>query len=291
MEYDLLQADRFVTTRIPPMLVGKLIGAKNSLDMTTYPTDSSQYTKYFLEKVTDWILSSTLNKIENIDMFEFVDATIGVTQHIDELHYKHGNRLVIFQGEYAYHWRLNPNILQVSHYSELPKNAVLVMSYPSVQTAGGIDNIVDILDFCYKNSIQVHIDAAWFGQCKNVYLDLKHPAIATFTVSLSKAFCMGSQRIGVRYSKNHIDGPISIMNSFGYNNVSDMWIGCNMIDRFGSDFWWKNYSKQYTKVCKDFGLVETDSINIAKNNTAHVSVRTPLRFLIDNKFDTRGYDV
>jgi hypothetical protein len=102
---------------------------------------------------------------------------------------------------------------------------------------------------------------------------------------------MGSQRIGVRYSKEQIDGPINIMNNFGYNNVSDMWIGCNMIDRFGSDFWWKNYNKEYTKVCKDFKLEETDSINIASHNGTFVSVRTPLRMLVDNRFDARGYNV
>lgn len=291
MDYNSLQADKFVTTRIPPMLVGKLLGAKNSLDMSTYPTDASYYTKYFLEKVTNWITASTLNKITNLSVFENVDAILGVTQQLDELHYRHRDNLVIFRGEYAYHWRLNPSILQVDRHNEIPKNSVLVMSYPSVQTASGIDNITEILDYCYNNSIEVHIDAAWLGQCKNIVLDLDHPAIATFSLSLSKAFCMGSQRIGVRYSKKYIHGPISIMNNFGYNNVSDMWIGCNMVDRFGPDFWWKNYGDQYNKVCEDFGLTKTDSINIAKNNTTHVSVRTPLRLLIDNKFDPRGYNV
>lgn len=291
MEYNGLSADKFLTSRIPPMLVGKIIGFRNSLDMKEYPADSNQYTPYFIEKVTNWIKSSKLNNIKNLESLKFKNVILGVSQQIDELHYKYGNRLVIMEGEYAYHWRLNSNILKVSHYSSIPARSVLVISYPSVITASNITDIDELLDFCYKNSIEVHIDAAWLGQCKNIEIDVSHPAINTFSISLSKAFSMGSQRIGVRYSKTQIDGPINIMNSFGYNNISDMWIGCNMIDKFGSDFWWKNYNTEYTKVCKDFSLKETDSINIATYNGIFVSIRTPLRMLIDNRFDTRGYNV
>lgn len=291
MDYNNLTVDNFLTSRIPPMLVSKIIGTRNSLNMKNYPTDSNQYTTYFIEKVTEWIKSSKLNNIKNLDSLQVTDAIIGVSQQIDELHYKYGNRLVIFDGEYAYHWRLNPSILKVSHYSDIPANSVLVMSYPSVKTAGNVEEINELLEFCYKHSIEVHIDAAWLGQCKNIEIDLSHPAIKTFSVSLSKAYSMGSQRIGVRYSKEYIDGPINIMNKFGYNNVSDMWIGANMIDELGSDFWWKNYSAEYKKVCNDFGLTETDSINIASYNGIFVSIRTPLRLLIDNRFDTRGYNV
>lgn len=291
MEYNNLTVSNFLTSRIPPMLVSKIIVTRNSLNMKDYPSDSNQYTKHFIEKVTKWIKSSKLNNIKNLDSLQVTDAILGVSQQIDELHYRYGNRLVIFDGEYAYHWRLNPSILKVLHYSDIPAGSVLVMSYPSVRTAGNVEEITELLDFCYKNSVEVHIDAAWLGQCKNIEIDLSHPAIKTFSVSLSKAYSMGSQRIGVRYSRECIDGPINIMNKFGYNNVSDMWIGANMIDELGSDFWWKNYNTEYTKVCNDFALKETDSINIASYNGVFVSIRTPLRLLIDNRFDARGYNV
>jgi hypothetical protein len=291
MEYKSLTVDNFLTSRIPPMLVSKIIGLRNSLNMNDYPSDSNQYTKHFIEKVTSWIKSSKLNNIENLESLQFTDAILGVSQQIDELHYKYGNKLVIFDGEYAYHWRLNPSILKVSHYSNIPASSVLVMSYPSVKTAGNIENMCELLDFCYKHRIEVHIDAAWLGQCRNIKIDLSHPAIKTFSVSLSKAYSMGSQRIGVRYSREHINGPINIMNNFGYNNISDMWIGSSMIDTLGPDFWWKSYNTEYIKVCTDFALKETDSINIANYNGVFVSIRTPLRFLIDNRFDSRGYNV
>lgn len=291
MEYEELKIENFVTERIPPMLVGKLLSARESLDIKTYPNDSHQYTQYFLNKVDNWITSSKFNSILGLSSFAVKHAILGVSQQIDELHYLYQNKIVIFEGEYAYHWRLNPNILKVAHYSQIPSNSVLILSYPSVKTAGNLLEIDKILSHCLENNVDVHIDAAWLGQCRNVHLDTSHPSIKTFSLSLSKAFFMGSQRIGIRYSRNDNNGPISIMNNFGYNNVSDMWIGCNMIDKFGEDFWWKNYADKYSKVCKDFGLTESDSINIAFNKNVQTSVRTPLRLLIDNRFDKRGYNV
>ena len=291
MEYSDLKVENFLTTRIPPMLVGKILSARNKMTMETYPNDSFQFTKVFLDKVDRWIKSSKVNNIDGLDSFDTKHAILGVTQQIDELHYLYNNRLVIFEGEYAYHWRLNPNIKRVSEYNEITPGSVLVLSYPSVKFASNFENIDDVLNYCLNNSIDVHIDAAWLGQCRNIDINLSHPAVKSFSVSLSKAFFMGSQRIGIRYSKAVMNGPISIMNEFGYNNVSDMWIGCNMIDTFGEDFWWKNYSNEYSKVCKDFNLVESDSFNIAFNGSTQVSIRTPLRLLIDNRFDTRGYNV
>ena len=291
MEYNELKVENFLTSRIPPMLVGKILSARNKMTMETYPNDSFQFTKVFLDKVDSWIKSSKLNNISGLDTFNTKHAILGVTQHLDELHYLYGNKIVIFDGEYAYHWRLNPAVKRVTHYSEIPSNSVLVLSYPSVKFAGNFEKVTEVLDYCLRNSIDVHIDAAWLGQCRNIVFDTAHPAVKTFSVSLSKAFFMGSQRIGIRYSKENTTGPISIMNEFGYNNVSDMWIGCHMIDTLGEDFWWKNYADKYYKVCKDFNLSASDSINIAFNGNTQVSIRTPLRLLIDNRYDTRGYNV
>ena len=171
---------------------------------------------------------------------------------------------------------------------------VVVISYPSCITTGMIDGFDDLLDRCDKIGVPVHIDGAWFGQCRNVVLDVSHPAIKTVSVSLSKAFGMGSQRIGIRYSRERNVGPISIMNDFDYANVSDMWIGVNMMETLGADYWWKTYGALYSKVCTDFGLTEANSIHVAwhqrDDNIVALGIRTPLRMLIEGIFDLRGTD-
>lgn len=291
MEYKNLDRNKFSAERISPMIVGKLIGARSNLDLSSYPQDSYEYTQTFLNKVDSWIQNHQYLDFNGFDSFTKKQAIIGCTQQLDELHYIHRDNLKILEDEYAYHWRLNPNIIRIADWEQLSRNDVLVVSYPFVGTTGNIENFHQLLNRCQDLDIPVHIDGAWFAQCKDVSLDLSHPAIHSFSVSLSKAYFMGSQRIGIRYTKYDTHGPISIMNNFGYNNVSDMWIGLQMIEKFGVDFWWKNYSKEYYQVCKDFNLTPSNAINIAYRDGKPISIRTPLRMLIDNRFDARGYNV
>jgi len=62
-----------------------------------------------------------------------------------------------------------------------------------------------------------------------------------------------------------------------------------MMKYYGPDFWWKNYTPLYQKVCKDFGLEECHSIHLGKGDT-YYGIRTPLRLLIEGKYDERGTD-
>jgi hypothetical protein len=81
------------------------------------------------------------------------------------------------------------------------------------------------------------------------------------------------------------------MNDFNYANVSDMWIGVNMMEHFGPDVWWSRYEDFYTKVCKDFNLGETNSIHVGWDDEGdQAGVRTALRMLIDGIYDERGTD-
>jgi hypothetical protein len=263
--------------------------------MKEYPKDPHAYTGLFLEKMDEWIRSHNLIRFRGLETFKRRDAILGTTHQLDELHMQHGGRITTFDGEYKYHRRLTDfKVKSMADVSQLSDGDVLVISYPSCIFAGGFPGFADLLDLCLSKNIPVHVDGAWFGQCRNVDVDLSHPAIHSVSVSLSKALGMGSQRIGIRYTRERINGPIAIMNDFAYANVSDMWIGVSMMDHFGVDFWWKNFSKEYSKVCKDFGLQEADSIHIGwqkvYDRRNQMGIRTPLRMLIDGFYDPRGTD-
>lgn len=295
VKYKDLDLDVLGTRRQRPMYLSRFNALKTGLSMKDYPKDPHAYTRFFIEKMDDWIRSHQLIRYEGLESFPRRDAIIGTTHQLDELHMHHGPNIVTFTGEYKYHRRLTDfNVKQIDDHSALVPGNVLVISCPSCITSGSIPGFSDLLDHCERNSIPIHIDGAWFGQCRNMVVDVSHPAIKSVSVSLSKAFGMGSNRIGIRYTRERINGPISIMNDFDYVNVSDMWIGVNMMDEFGPDFWWKNFSTQYSKVCKDFGLVEADSIHIAwqrvRQNRNQLGIRTPLRLLIDGIYDDRGTD-
>lgn len=283
------------TRRQRPMYLSKFTQFRQSLDMNTYPKDPHEYTRFFLKKIDEWINAHQHVRYLNLDSFSRKDAILGTTQTLDELHMLYGKHIAVFSGEYKYHRRLTDfTVKQIKSYKELTTGNVFVASYPSCITTNYLPEFDLLLNHCLKNNIPVHIDGAWFGQCRNFEFDVSHPAIHSVSVSLSKAFGLGSQRIGIRYSREKVNGPISIMNDFEYCNVSDMWIGVETMDYFGVDYWWANYSDLYSKVCKDFNLEETDSIHVGwltdENGKHQFGVRTPLRFLIEGVFDERGTD-
>ena len=277
------------TRRQRPMYLSLFTKFRSSLDMRNYPKDPHEYTSYFLNEIDNWIQSHTLVRYENLNSLSNRDVILGTTHQLDELHMLHGKNIRVLPGEYKYHRRLTDfSVTEITHYTQLKPGDVFVVSYPSCITTGQHSDFDKLLDHCAENKIPVHVDGAWFGQCRNVVLDVSHPAISSVSVSISKAYGMGSQRIGIRYTKNRPVGPISIMNDFSYCNVSDMWIGVEMIKYFGPDYWWTNYSDLYSKVCTDFGLTEANSIHVAWKNGVQLGIRTPLRYLIEGVFDIRG---
>jgi len=294
-KYEDITFEMLGTRRQRPMMSSELWRHKKTMDMKNYPEDPHGYVDYFIEEIDKWIRSHKYAVYKNLDVFDRRDVILGTTHQLDELHWLYKGRIAVYKGEYKYHRRLTDfNVKQVSYFTELDSNDVLICSYPSCITAGEIDGFIDTLDYCNNNNIPVHIDGAWLGQCRNFEFDVSHPAIQSVSVSLSKALAMGSNRIGIRYSRNTTPGPISIMNDFRYVNTSDMWIGVSMMQTFGADYWWKNYSKEYSKVCSDFNLEEADSIHIGwyevDNYINPFGIRTPLRMLIDGIYDERGTD-
>ena len=295
MKYEDITFDMLGTRRQRPMYLSKFTKFRQELSMKDYPKDPHAYTAYFLEEIDKWINAHKHVKYTGLETFTRKDAILGTTHQLDELHQLYGANIATYKGEYKYHRRLTDfNVKQITHYKDLKPGDVFIVSYPSCITTGYHENFDLLLDYCDEHDIPVHIDGAWFGQCRNFDFDVTHPAVKSVSVSLSKALGMGSQRIGIRYTKEKTAGPISIMNDFAYANVSDMWLGVEAMKHFGTDYWWSNYGELYSKVCKDFNLGETNSVHVGwltdDNGTHQFGVRTPLRFLIEGIFDERGTD-
>ena len=291
MKYEDLTFEMLGTRRQRPMYLSKFTKFRQQLDMKTYPKDPHEYTETFLQTIDEWINAHKHICYTGLDTFTRRDAILGTTHQLDELHQLHGRNIAVYKGEYKYHRRLTDfTVKEISHYTDLCKGDVFIASYPSCITTAYHKDFDKFLDYCELGDIPVHIDGAWFGQCRNFDFDVKHPAVQSVSVSLSKALGLGSQRIGIRYTRERVNGPISIMNDFAYANVSDMWLGVEAMKHFGTDYWWSNYGNLYTKVCKDFNLVESDSIHVAWKDNEQFGVRTPLRMLIEGVYDERGTD-
>ena len=293
MKYEDLTQEHLGTKRQRPMFLSEFTKFRAQLDMSTYPHDPAEYCNYtFLPTIDEWINDHQRAWYLGLDNFHIRHTILGVTQQLDELHQLHKNNISVFKGEYKYHKRLPSFVRELDNRLDIMSGECVIISAPSTITTNLLPDMTKILDYCHAIDAEVHIDGAWFPQCRDFQLDVSHPAIKSVSVSLSKAFGMGSQRIGIRYMREPVVGPISIMNDYGYQNVSDAWIGVEAIKHFGPDYWWRNYEDKYEQVCSDFNLDPADSIHVGwrESEMEYVGIRTPLRMLIENKYDERGTD-
>jgi len=262
---------------------------KNTLNLNPKDFHDPALLEKFKKEIDAWINKHVMVKYHGLENFPVHDIILGTTHALDDLHWQHKGRIVVYEKEYRYHTRLD-SVKKISSYTELEEGDQLIISYPSCVTT---DYRKDFFYFLKQDKIKcdVHIDGAWFGCCRNFEFDVSHPFIKSVFVSLSKAFGMGGNRIGLRYTRQRQNGFVTIMNEHGYVNRADCLIGLNRMREFGADYLWKNYSTEYTKVCKDWNLKESNAFHIAiDSDNKFVGIRTPLRYLIDNMFDEHGTD-
>lgn len=244
------------------------------------PVHTDNLDQIFIEKFIHYLQSHKLSTFTNINQFRFHDICIGCTQFIDDIYQKNGmQNIQVIKNDYKYHWRLN-NSINWTTIENLDPHKELIIAMPFPYYGDVHPDMDSILDICFEKKIPVHIDGAWISCCKNISFDFGHPAIKSFCVSLSKGG-LGGNRIGVRFSRKKSQGPITIMNEFNMNNQSLVSLGIAYIDEIGPEYFWKKYNNAYEKVCKDFKLLPTKAIHLAKLSTGDpVGVRPLLRCLI-----------
>jgi hypothetical protein len=233
----------------------------------------------FMNKFDLWLYNSFKNDLQGLTAFPKRDVIYGVTQYIDDLYQRLGNKLRSIKHDYKYHWRLNQDIEYFN-----PDNVIdhvgkeLIISMPFPQIGDIHPRMNDILDQCDRFGIPVHIDGAWIGSVKDITFNFDHPAIKTIGFSLSKAG-MGSNRVGVRYSRETPKGAVTLMNEFNMQQQSLLAIGIGYLDNFPPDYFWNKYEDKYNKILKDFNLQPTKSIHLALRDGQPVGVRPLLRCL------------
>ena len=271
---ELLQTDR------PQAMYDKTINRLYSKIFKENPADDQNLIPRFKEVFLKWMSEDQLNKISGYKNFK-TDLSIGCTHFIDDLYQTIGaSNLMIFEGDYKYHWRLNNNI-KYYNLNNLEKGKQLLISMPFPSTGDKHVDIDAILDRCLELDIPVHIDAAWLSCARDIHFDFSHPSIHSFAISLSKGLGLGGNRIAMRFSRNRLPGPITIMNDFNMNCQSLAHIGIRFMEELGSNYLWNKYGEAYQKICTDFNLRPTKAIHIALSEHGPVGVRLLLRHLSD----------
>ena len=95
---------------------------------TNNPIHTPNLDELFKETFVSWLKNHEFSKFYGLDSFTRLDITHGCTQYIDDLYQRKG-KLMIFENDYKYHWRLNPNI-QYTTVDTISPNQDLLIAMP-----------------------------------------------------------------------------------------------------------------------------------------------------------------
>ena len=254
----LLQTEGFTQIKDPELL--QHADTFNLQDYNNIP-DS-----YIINAMVEKLKSSKLNRLTGYKPFKFQEVIIGVTQHIDNLVMKHGlQNLQILEHDYKYHWRLNQDI-KYAQLGKLRPNSHMIVGMPFPGHCGKHNDMDEIISECNHKNIALHLDCAWINCAKNIEFNFDQPCIKSFAMSFSKAYGLGWNRIGIRWSKE-IDptDSITIFNHHNMYNTSLIKIAYHYIKEFDIDYLWNKYENIYQQICRETLTMPTDVVWLGKD--------------------------
>lgn len=221
----------------------------------------------FIEFSNEWLMSSKLNNINGIELFPKKDIIIGCTQYIESLCLKYSWNIQVLPEDYGYY-----NVMGKPHTvpGELLPNVPLIVSIPNWKH-GHRPNWKEILKECEEKNIDIHVDGAWLTVAKDIKLDLDHPNIKSFAMSISKY--IGSwNRVGIRWCKQRTMDTITMFNVHNKYNEALTSCGYFIMSNLERDYGWNTYGEKYNQICREHKLDSSNFFYVAKKNDVPVSV-------------------
>jgi len=216
----------------------------------------------FIPLADEWFKSTKLNTLIGWDQFDCVDVIMGCTHYIESFVLKYGwEGFQILPQEYGYYGMMGKFGNDVGN---LTPNMPLILSLPNWYYADVRPDWDTILRECEIKNIDIHIDFAWITTAKDTHIDLNHPCIKSFAMSMSK-YAMQWNRVGLRWSKQRTMDSITMFNHY-YGDVNSSITSCGayMLKNIPRDYGWNTYHDKYFKLCHDHDLVPTNMIHVVK---------------------------
>ena len=218
----------------------------------------------FESRFLSWLLTHKTNKISGLEQFE-ADYSEGTTQAFDSFYTRHKTkRFRCFVGEYFYHlkvWQACDFDWAWTDGNDLQSGDALILSVPFCDTVVKHNNLDYILDQCNQKNIPVLLDLCYYTISSGIVVDVSHQCVDTVTFSLSKAWPVGTARIGMRYTRPGIFDGQKLHSSIGYNNNMGAAIGNAVLDKYGPDWIVDQRIQRYPVICKVLDLTPTASVN------------------------------
>jgi hypothetical protein len=216
----------------------------------------------FVPIADEWFKSTRINNLQGWDQFPCQDIILGCTHYIESIVLKYGwDGFQILPEDYAYYGLMGKFGVDVGN---LAPNVPLLVSLPNWKYSDLRPEWTAVLQECEEKNIDIHIDMAWIITAKDIEIDLGHPNIKSFAMSMSK-YNMEWNRIGLRWSKQRTMDSITIFNHY-YGNVNNGTVSCGayMLKNIPRDYVWNTYDAKYDSLCEDHDLVKTKLLHVAR---------------------------
>jgi hypothetical protein len=216
----------------------------------------------FIPMADEWFRSTKLNDIAGWNHFPCTDIIMGCTHFIESFILKYGwDGMQILPGEYSYYGLMGK---YGNEAGSLEPGKPLILSLPNWKYADLRPDWESVLRECEEKNIDIHIDFAWITTAKDIQIDLSHPNIKSFAMSMSK-YSLHWNRVGLRWARQRTMDSISIFNHY-HSDVNDGVSSCGayMIQNIPRDYTWNTYNNTHYDVCKEFNLIPSKIIHVAK---------------------------
>ena len=229
----------------------------------------------FIPIAEDWFKSTKINTLTGWNEFPCVDVIMGCTHFIESLLIKHSRRIQVLPNDYAYYGFLG---IHGTLVGSLEPGVPLIVSLPNWKAADIRKDWPAVLAECEEKNIDIHLDMAWITVARDIELDLSHPCIKSFAMSLSK-YSMEWNRIGLRWCRQRTMDPITMLNHYqGDVNSALTSCGAFVMSQLPRDYAWETYKNKHFEICLEHNLTPTKMIHVAQQNDQVVGIARLLQF-------------
>jgi len=254
--------DLLITDTLPPLDTTLLNSIrKDYFEQSQKDCKDIEY-KDFIIKAESTFKSNLQNKLVGFEAFPYKDVIIGCQHYIDNLISKGGlDNLQIFEHDYHYYKKLNPNIKYVT-VDTLQSGKPLLIALPFPGHLGTHRQMDNILKVCNEKNIDVHLDCAWIVSAFDIEFNFNQPCIKSFAMSFSKAYALNWNKVGIRWSRS-IDktDSITIANNVNMIPKSLLAIAEYYMDHLPIDYLCGIHKKEYFIICRELRLRSANIIH------------------------------
>ena len=221
----------------------------------------------FLDFYPRWIASSKLNNFSGLSAFPHRYISIGTTQSIDDFHFwcKKTNRTVkVFRGEYPY--SRNISVKEGDKFiddSKLKCGDAVIISLPFSATGDIHPQWNELMDTCDRLKIPVMVDAAFFGTCYDITVDLSRDCIDTVAFSPTKGLNCGKWRSGICFTKrSSLHCPLGIQTEWHHGVHLNTAICYHLMQAFSPDTVPLKWKDAQHRACAHYGLTPSKTVHL-----------------------------